>query len=395
MMSRRMGYVCAMLLMPLGMARAERMFAVDSRAVLVSFDTERPGAVQSMSVIRGLQPGESILGIDFRPANKKMYALGSSSRIYVVDPATGAAVAVSSSSFQPPLDGTKFGFNFNPTVDRIRVVSNRGQNLRIHPDTGQVVAVDGFLRYNDDAVPSVVAAAYTNGVAGATSTTLYDFDLSRRAIVTQNPPNEGRLVFNFQLKGADFSEVTGFDISPAGNKGYIATRETSAARVQLFQIGFADGTAALLGTVGNLDQVSAITVAPEGMPTLFTRLGGMAAIRAVVDEFLRIVVGDNRINRFFSATVASAARTAALRQNLIDQVCEGAGGPCQYTGRDMKSAHQGMMISDVEFDALVEDLVKALDRFDVPMPEKAALLGILSPMRGDIVEKRQMQMLGN
>lgn len=394
-MFRSTGYVCAMLLMSLSSARAERMFAVDSRAVLVSFDSDRPGAIQSMSVIRGLQPGENILGIDFRPANKKLYALGSSSRIYVVDPATGAATAVGSSGFQPPLDGTKFGFNFNPTVDRIRIVSNRGQNLRAHPDTGQVVAVDGFLRYNDDAVPTVVTAAYTNGVAGATSTTLYDFDLTRRAIVTQNPPNEGRLVLNFQLKGADFSEVTGFDISPVGNKGYIATRETSAARVQLYEIGFPNGTATLLGTVGNLDQVSAITVAPEGMPTLFTRLGGMTAISAVVDEFLRIVVGDNRINRFFSTTVASSARAAALRQNLIDQVCEGSGGPCKYTGRDMKSAHQGMMISDVEFDALVEDLVKALDRFDVPMPEKAALLGILSPMRGDLVEKRQMQLLGN
>jgi len=394
-MIRSAGYVCALLLMSMGSARAERMFAVDSRAVLVSFDSDRPGAIQSMAVIRGLQPGESILGIDFRPANKKLYALGSSNRIYVVDPATGAAAAVASSSFQPPLDGTKFGFNFNPTVDRIRIVSNRGQNLRAHPDTGQVVAVDGFLRYNDDAVPSVVTAAYTNAVAGATSTTLFDFDLSRRAIVTQNPPNEGRLVFNFQLKGADFSEVTGFDISPVGNKGYIATRETSAARVQLYEISFPNGTAMLLGTVGNLDQVSAITVAPEGMPALFTRLGGMTAISAVVDEFLANVVGDNRINKFFAGTVASPARVAALRQNLIDQVCEGSGGPCKYTGRDMKSAHQGMMIGDVEFDALVEDLVKALDRFDVPVAEKAALLGILSPMRGDIVGKKQMQMLGN
>lgn len=394
-MFRRTGYVCALLLCALTSARAERIFAVDSRAVLVSFDSNRPAAIQSMAVIRGLQPGENILGIDFRPADKKLYALGSTSRIYVVDPATGAATAIGSGSFLPALDGSKFGFNFNPTVDRIRIVSNRGQNLRAHPDTGQVVAVDGFLRYNDDAVPSIVAAAYTNGVAGATSTTLYDFDLARRAIVTQTPPNEGRLVFNFQVKGGDFSEVTGFDISPSGNKGYLATRETSAARVQLYEIDFANGAAILLGTLGNLDQVSAITVAPEGMPTLFTRLGGLPAITAVVDEFLGNVVGDNRINKFFSATVASSRRVAALRQNLIDQVCAGSGGPCEYKGRDMKSAHQGMMISDVEFDALVEDLVKALDRFNVPVAEKAALLGVLSPMRGDIVEKKQMQMLGN
>lgn len=388
-MFRRTGYVCALLLCAMSSAHAERIFAVDSRAVLVSFDSNRPAAIQSMAVIRGLQPGENILGIDFRPADKKLYALGSTSRIYIVDPATGAATAMGSGSFLPALDGSKFGFNFNPTVDRIRIVSNRGQNLRAHPDTGQVVAVDGFLRYNDDAVPNIVAAAYTNSVAGATSTTLYDFDLARRAVVTQTPPNEGRLVFNFQVKGADFSEVTGFDISPTGNKGYLATRETSAARVQLYEINLPNGTATLLGTLSNLDQVSAIAVAPEGMPTLFTRLGGLPAITAVVDEFLGNVVADNRINKFFSATVASSARVAALRQNLIDQVCAGSGGPCEYKGRDMKSAHQGMRIGDLEFDALVEDLVKALDRFNVPPDEKAALLGVLSPMRGDIVEKKQ------
>ena len=125
-----------------------------------------------------------------------------------------------------------------------------------------------------------------------------------------------------------------------------------------------------------------------------SRLGGLEAVSAVVDQFLSNVVGDDRINKFFSSTVASPARVAALRQNLIDQVCEGSGGPCQYKGMDMKSAHRGMMISDVEFDALVEDLVLALDKFNVPATEKAALIGVLGPMRGDIVEKKQMQMLG-
>ena len=91
--------------------------------------------------------------------------------------------------------------------------------------------------------------------------------------------------------------------------------------------------------------------------------------------------------------MASPQRVASLRQNLIDQVCAGAGGPCVYLGRDMKSAHRSMQITDVEFDALVEDLVKALDKFNVPLPEKAALVGVLAPMRADIVEKKQMQIL--
>jgi truncated hemoglobin YjbI len=385
--------VCAVLFATLAPARAEKLFAIDSRAVLVGFDSARPATVLSMAVVRGLQPGETIVGIDFRPANKKLYALGSSSRLYILDPASGAATAVGSGPFLPALSGTKFGFNFNPTVDRIRIVSNTGQNLRVHPDTGLVVAVDGFLKYNDDAVPQVVACAYTNSVAGATSTTLFDFDLNRRAITTQNPPNEGNLTVNFQLRGADFSEVTGFDISPTGNKGYLATRETSSARSQLYEINFAMGSATLIGTAGVLDQISALAVEPPGVPSLFTRLGGMAAVEAVIDEFLKNVVSDVRINRFFSQTVATPARVAALRQNLIDQVCAGSGGPCEYKGLDMKTAHRGMNISDVEFDALVADLVKALDRFQVPTAEKAALLGILAPMRGDIVESRQMMLL--
>lgn len=373
-------------------ASAERIYAVDSRAVLVSFDSERPGAVLSMNVIRGLRPGESIAGMDFRPANKKLYALSSILRLYIIDPATGAASPVGDGPITSNLTGTRFGFNFNPTVDRIRIVTNTGQNLRAHPDTGALVTLDGQLYYADNTSPNVVAAAYTNSVSGATSTTLYDFDLARCALVTQAPPNDGLLTPFLVIKG-DFSDITGFDISPASNKGYLATRENGAARVQLYEIDFAGAKATLTGTIGTLDQITAIAVEPPGVPTLFTNLGGLAAISAVVDDFLGNVVGDSRINKFFAQTVASPERVASLRQNLIDQVCAGAGGPCTYKGGDMKTVHRGMQITDVEFDALVEDLVKSLDKFNVPLTEKAALVGVLAPMRADIVEKKQMQIL--
>ena len=113
------------------------------------------------------------------------------------------------------------------------------------------------------------------------------------------------------------------------------------------------------------------------MPTLFTNLGGLTAISAVVDEFVDVVVADNRINKFFAQTMASPQRVASLRQKLIDQVCAGSGGPCQYKGGDMESVHRGMALTDVEFDGLMEDLVKALDKFNVPLPEKTALIGAL------------------
>jgi len=114
--------------------------------------------------------------------------------------------------------------------------------------------------------------------------------------------------------------------------------------------------------------------------TLYQRLGGKDALVAVVDDFVGNVAGDARINRRFAAT-----NIPRLKQMLVDQICAGTGGPCTYSGRDMKSAHAGMNISDAEFGALVEDLIKTLDKFKVPEKEKNELLAILGPMKGDIV----------
>ncbi len=119
--------------------------------------------------------------------------------------------------------------------------------------------------------------------------------------------------------------------------------------------------------------------------TLYDRLGGISAISAVVDQFLGNVVADNAINARFAATVADPFRTQLLRNNLIDQICAGSGGPCQYKGKSMLEAHQGMNITEAEFNALVGDLVAALDKFAVPQAEKDELLGILGPMKTDIV----------
>src|SRR5262245_16476377 len=174
-------------------ANAETAYALDSRVVLIRFDTNTPFVVDSSRVIRGLQPGEVILGLDFRPANGRLYGLGSSSRVYTIETDTAVATAVGTGPFMPRLDGTEFGFDFNPTVDRIRVVSNSRHSLLLHPDTGQVAAVDTSLNYDDRRKPNVVASAYTNSVAGATTTVLYGIDSETRTLVTQAPPNDGKL----------------------------------------------------------------------------------------------------------------------------------------------------------------------------------------------------------
>jgi hemoglobin len=121
--------------------------------------------------------------------------------------------------------------------------------------------------------------------------------------------------------------------------------------------------------------------------TLYERLGGKKAITAVVDEFVGRVAMDNRINHFFAQTAADPARLSSFKMKLADQICQASGGPCKYTGKDMKSAHEGMGITNGDFSALVEDLTAALDKFKVGPKEKSDLLGALGPMQGDIVSK--------
>lgn len=121
--------------------------------------------------------------------------------------------------------------------------------------------------------------------------------------------------------------------------------------------------------------------AVPGGKSLYDRLGGKAAISTVVDQFVANVTADTRINGRFATT-----DIVKLKGHLVDQICMATGGPCSYTGRDMKTTHAGMKISNADFGALVEDLVKALDTLKVPAGEKGELLGLLAPMKRDIVE---------
>ena len=146
----------------------------------------------------------------------------------------------------------------------------------------------------------------------------------------------------------------------------------------------------VLVVAGLIVGVSSASVFGQAMKekSLYDRLGGKKAITAVVDEFVGRVAADTRINAFFADTAADAKRLASFKGKLVDQICEASGGPCKYRGKDMKSAHMSMGISGGDFNALVEDLVAALDTFKVPPHEKDQLLGALAPMKTDIVEKK-------
>jgi hypothetical protein len=186
---------------------------------LYRFDRLGAGRRQLSVVVSGLADGDRLVGIDTRPANGQLYAVGRTGRLYVIDPGTGAATQIGP-VFSTPLSGNRFGVDFNPTVDRLRIVSDAGQNLRVDPTTGAVAGVDTTLSYPSGGQPSVTSAAYTNSVAGAASTALYDIDSGRDMLVLQGSkpgvtpvvsPNTGQL-FPVGRLGVDVDGLDGFDI---------------------------------------------------------------------------------------------------------------------------------------------------------------------------------------
>jgi len=118
-------------------------------------------------------------------------------------------------------------------------------------------------------------------------------------------------------------------------------------------------------------------------PTLYQRLGGRENIKLIVDDFVTTMAADPRVNNRFKGL--DAARVAKLQTNLADQICDATGGPCAYLGQDMKTVHKGMGITEAEWNATVEDLVKSLNKFKVGAKEQEELLAALGGMKKDIV----------
>ena len=267
--------------------RLERLERLEDRSVpalllglttgntLVQFDSSTPGTVISTVAVTGLG-GDALVGIDFRPATGQLYGVGSSSRLYTIDPMGGAATPVGA-AFTPALSGTGFGVDFNPVPDRLRVVSGNGQNLRINPTTGTATA-DTNLAYdsadeNAGQTPNVVAAAYTNNFAGAPNTTLYAIDAARDQLVTiggpgDDPaspsPNSGTLftVMGGPL-GFDATDQTAFDITPSADPLAPAfATGVSGGTTTLYAVNLTTGIATAVGAVGGGVALTGIAVLP-------------------------------------------------------------------------------------------------------------------------------------
>ncbi|MBA3248207.1 MAG: DUF4394 domain-containing protein [Pyrinomonadaceae bacterium] len=265
---------------------------------LISFDINAPGTLRGDVRISGLQAGEILKGIDFRPATGQLYALGSTSRLYTIDPTTAVATLVNG-PFTPAVDPTNFfGFDFNPVPDRIRAIANvTDQNLRLNPNTGLVATTDPNVAYAstdpgamDDLPPNIVAEAYSNNVAGATSTTNFAIDarpdgparlvtLGTRDFPNSPPgggmavsPNTGQLftVGNITVNNAvqETNNFAGFDIFDS-DTAYVSLTPINPfnSTSSLYSLDLSTGAATLVGAIGGNVRVDSLTVAQSNMVT--------------------------------------------------------------------------------------------------------------------------------
>lgn len=227
------------LTLPASAHAAEALHGITVANELVTFHSDSPGAIRHRVPVSGLAEGDRLIAIDSRPETGQLYGLGASSRVYVLNPVSGAARAAGN-PFSPLLAGSNFGFDFNPVADRIRVVSDGRQNLRLNPDDGQVAGQDNPIEYAEGdpgagSNPSPGGAAYTP----ADPTQLLIIDSARDALALQDPPNQGTLKTVGPL-GVDLGEPVGFDIA-ADNRAWVTGRRGGGA-TELFLIDVAKGT---------------------------------------------------------------------------------------------------------------------------------------------------------
>jgi hypothetical protein len=283
MRDRRVAVAVAAVLLcsPAPARAAEALYVVTEGNSLVTVHSDSPGNARSTVSLSGLQEGEKILAIDVRPKTGQLYALGSTSRVYFVNTASGAAKPAGN-PFSPALAGSNFGFDFNPTTDRIRVVSDGRQNLRLNPDDGQVAGQDNQLAYPDGdpgagSTPSFSAAAYTN------EGKLYAIDTARDALTTTDAPNDGKLATVGAL-GVDLQEPVSFDIAP-DNRGWVTGKAPGASVASLYLIDLATGrlapTSGALGA-GVRGLAAAGTVADDkSKPSLLLALPLVQKLKAL------------------------------------------------------------------------------------------------------------------
>ena len=282
------------------LAETNRIFQVDAADVTTIFKSTR---------LRGLSGGDRVVGFDYRPSNNTLYGLvnGTSvDRVVTINPTNGKTATAF--TLTTALSGTDFGVDFNPVADALRVTSNAGQNLRIPFATGATV-VDGSLAFNANdlnagATANVVGSAYTNSVAGTTSTVLYNVDATLDQLTIQTPPNAGTQISRGPL-GVDTTNLVGFDIEGARTAGAL----TNDAFVSLTRSG---------ATTDGGSRLYRLNLATGGVSDLGI-IGGAADPRGVRDitMVLTSVAVTSAQRLAAAATAAPAATSASARLSTI------------------------------------------------------------------------------
>lgn len=240
---------------------------------LVSFNRATPGTIRTNVAVNGLQTAENLVGIDVRPADGLLYGVGSTGRLYTIDATTGAATlksrlandATDATSPFSALDGTSFGVDFNPMADRLRIVSNTGQSLRINVENG-ATTTDGNIN-GGAANTAITASAYTNSFAGTSSTTLYGIDSANSALYTQNPPNNGTLTSRVAL-GVTIGAANGFDIDPRTNMGYMVATVGGARNLYGVNLAATTAPATLIGAIGVTEDIRGVALRGGSAPVV-------------------------------------------------------------------------------------------------------------------------------
>lgn len=288
---------------------------------LISFNRATPSTLVSVKGVLGLKDNDVLIGIDYRPNDGLLYGIGKLGNVYVLDPSTGGAtfkVALSADATDTTApyagitgDAQQMALDFNPVADRLRVIGNDGQNLRINVDTG-AVTTDGVINSPQPAV--VTSAAYTNSIAGTNSTKLYVVDINRDRVYLQDPPNNGTLADATSASlGLDATGTSGFDIDPLNNIGYAVLQVSGTSqfyKIDLSTIGtttfatkLVDGlpvnaknirgialkpvSATAYGLTANNQLTSFKPIAPNNVSAL-TNITGLLATETVVGIDVRV-----------------------------------------------------------------------------------------------------------
>jgi len=257
---------------PLGPPAKETIYAVTTvNQLLIQFNAGQPQKTLSSKPLTGFVAGDKLVGIDYRVAKGQLFGLGISGQLYRIDTKTGALTTVGTPNALPKEGATEWGFDFNPTVDRIRVVNDAGFNLRLHPDTGAAVdgnpnepgvQFDGRLAYdaadvNAGKTPAIVAAGYTYNKDNDKITTNYALDGRQGVLVHQGSkegaqpvvsPNTGRLWTVGSLGIGSFDKAT-LDISDVSNTAYAAI--TAGGKSAWYRIDLAAGKATRVGSIAD------------------------------------------------------------------------------------------------------------------------------------------------